>query len=147
MSFFTKDVLILFVSLCHTCRETVLIGFLALFQADRDKVLPLTLKDVPNITVDLSLKAFVRFARGKLLAIPPTQNWCLLFPFVGILFSHARKFVSPFDFQSVETRKSTPKSLLNFEDAYFAFFPEMAEITMIWCSYFKLDCRCFWCHH
>lgn len=105
--------------------------------AERDKVLPITSKDLPKVTVDLSLKAFVRFARGKVLAIPPTHYWCLLIFFGGILISQARKFISPFDFKFVETTKSTPKSLLNFQDAYFAFFPEMAEITMIMICYIQ----------
>jgi len=107
--------------------------FLALLQANRaPNQLPISRNDLKN---SLHHKPFLCFALGSILDISPQQHGILLMLFGSILSYLAKNSTStPFEFRVGKTT-DTPQSLISLDEAFYAFMPEMAHITMFIISY------------
>ncbi|XP_058756139.1 uncharacterized protein LOC131629368 isoform X1 [Vicia villosa] len=108
------------------------------FMADREDSLPLSRNDLKNALFEdkaLSRKHFLPFAVESVLDISPQHHGILLVSCGGLLSYLAKNSSTPFEFQFGKTTDTPVPSLLSFEDAVFAFFPEMAHIAMFMIFY------------
>lgn len=111
---------------------------LYLYQADRENSLPLSQIDLKNALLEekaLNRKHFLLFVAESVLDISPQQHGILLTSCGGLLSYLAKNSTTPFEFQFGKTTDNPVPSLLSFEDAVFAFFPEMAHIAMFMIFY------------
>ncbi|CAK8542554.1 unnamed protein product [Lathyrus sativus] len=113
---------------------------------NRENSLPLSQNELKNTLLNelkntllrgkaFNRKHFLLFAVESVLDISPQQHGILLTSCGGLLSYLARNSTTPFEFQLGKTSDNPVPSLLSFEDAVFAFFPEMAHIAMFMIFY------------
>jgi hypothetical protein len=94
--------------------------------------MPVSRKDLKNIALEQKLLFCTTI--GKVLDISPQQHWMLLMLFGSILSYLTKNSTTSFEFQFGKTTK-TPHLLLSFKEAFSAFSPEMAHITVFMLCY------------
>ncbi|XP_050911918.1 uncharacterized protein LOC127126924 isoform X2 [Lathyrus oleraceus] len=107
-------------------------------KADRENSLPLSRNDLKNVLLErkaLNRKHFLPFAVESVLDISPQQHGVLLMSCGGLLSYLAKNSTTPFEFRFGKTTDTPVPSLLSFEDAVFAFFPEMAHMALFMIFY------------